>query len=139
MTDQAGQYIYWLDESGSPYTVTASAAEHSSVVQSGVIITGQQTTWLDFNLRWQVSCLRTNPPSLAVTLALGDHATLPLTLTNSGAGVANFELKDEDRGDQDDRVSEQAREPVHYACSSRIPSTMFATSSQRSVASSMVS
>jgi hypothetical protein len=115
--DEAGDYVYWLDEAGSPYTVTVSAPDHQGATQGGVMIVGQQTTLLDFNLRWLVPCLNADPTSLALTLPFGEVGTLPLTLTNSGAGEANFELKDEDRGYQEaikDTVLVVEDEPDNY-------------------------
>ncbi|HOT91991.1 MAG TPA: PKD domain-containing protein, partial [Anaerolineae bacterium] len=72
--------------------------EHESGAASGVVIVGQQTTVVDFGLRWQKPCLSVAPLSLEAALELGTNATLPLTLTNSGAGMATFELREQDRG-----------------------------------------
>ncbi len=99
-TGADGKYVLWLDEAHSPLTVTVTAAEHESGVADGVVIVGQQTTTQDFALRWLKPCLSVDPVSLEAALEMGANATVPLTLTNTGAGAATVELREQDRGFQ---------------------------------------
>ena len=62
---------------------------------TGVTVTRQQTTTQNLSLRLDAPCLSANPKSQAVTLDIGMSVTLPLTLTNSGAKVATFQLQEQ--------------------------------------------
>ncbi|MDW8069660.1 MAG: S8 family serine peptidase, partial [Anaerolineae bacterium] len=89
-TDDNGYYQVWLDESHSPLTVTVTAADHTGGRATGVMVTGGQTTTVDFNLRWLRPCVSVDPTRLEATVLRGTSLTRTLTLINSGAGAANF-------------------------------------------------
>ena len=97
-TDEAGKYNYWLDENGSPYTVTTTLPGYETALTSGVSITGGQTTTLDFSLPWLVPCLGLAPEQLPMTLQMGTTATMPLVITNTGAAPTSFEIIERDAG-----------------------------------------
>ncbi len=97
-TDEAGNYSYWLDENGSPYTVTASLPGYETILASGVSIIGGQTTPQDFSLRWLQPCLDLAPDQLPMTLQMGMTGTLQLLITNTGAAPASFELIERNAG-----------------------------------------
>jgi hypothetical protein len=97
-TNADGYYSYWLDEADSPYSAQVTYPEHETGSETGITITGQQTTTVDFDLRWLVPCMSVDPSSLAVTLDMGSSTSLPITLTNDGAGDAPFELTESDGG-----------------------------------------
>ncbi|HQK14685.1 MAG TPA: S8 family serine peptidase, partial [Anaerolineae bacterium] len=97
-TGADGRYVLWLDEAHSPVTVTVTAAEHESGAASGVVIVGQQTTTVDFGLRWLHPCVSVTPADLSAALELGQSTVLALTVTNNGAGVLDYELFEQDRG-----------------------------------------
>ncbi len=97
-TDLNGAYRQWVDESESPLTITVNVPEHTQGQATGVTITGQQTTTVDFDLRWLQPCVSVAPDSLSLTLTLGTTGTLPLALGNSGAASLDFELKEKDGG-----------------------------------------
>jgi len=90
-TDVSGTYHLWLDQAHSPLTVTVSAPDYYGQA-TGVVVRQGQTTVLDFNLRLLKPCLSYNPADFDVTLPMGDNTTQPLTLVNSGAGDAAYEL-----------------------------------------------
>jgi PKD repeat protein len=96
-TDDAGHYIIWLDEGDSPYSVTASFAKHLPATATGVNITGQQTTVVDFDLRELIPCGSVAPDAIEVTVLLGDQETVPLALTNDGAADMTFETHETTR------------------------------------------
>ena len=96
--DASGYYYKWLDEAGSPYTISVTAPEHDPGYASGVIVTGQQTTTQDFNLRWLVPCVGSDPDTLSATLQLGANETQVLTLENTGGGAMDFEFIERDQG-----------------------------------------
>ena len=97
-TGADGRYVLWLDEAHSPLTVTVTATDHTDGMATGVMVTRQQTTTVDFDLRWLRPCLSVDPLSLDAVLDMGASTTVPLTLTNSGAGAATFELSDRETG-----------------------------------------
>lgn len=98
LTDENGTYSWWLDQDGSPYSVTASYPEHQDQVFTGIIISGGATTTLSFDLRWLVPCVKADPLSLETSLILGENITLQLNLTNTGGASTGFEIKEADQG-----------------------------------------
>jgi hypothetical protein len=89
--DQAGAYRYWLDQTHSPYTVTATALNHparAAVVSIGGGITSTQS----FTLRLQQPCLSWSPSAVVINLEAGHSATRTVTITNSGALPLNVLL-----------------------------------------------
>jgi hypothetical protein len=98
MTDDAGHYGLYLPEEGSPYTVSVMAEEHETGYAEGVIIVGQETTTLNFDLRWLEPCVSVDPTAFDVTVGLGYSITEALELINSGAADSDFELAERDGG-----------------------------------------
>ncbi|MBN1659653.1 MAG: carboxypeptidase regulatory-like domain-containing protein [Anaerolineae bacterium] len=97
-TDEAGHYLIWLDQANSPLTIHVTYPEHEDGLAAGVLVTGQQTTTVDFYLRWLQPCLSVTPDSLAATLDMGATDTQQMTVTNSGAAPAMFEFQEQDNG-----------------------------------------
>ncbi len=91
-TDANGFYTWALDAANSPVTITVSADGYNGESQSGVIITPQQTTTTDFELRLDAACLSVNPTELEDIVPFGGQDTQQFTITNDGASDANFEL-----------------------------------------------
>jgi len=94
-TDISGTYAVWMDQSHSPMTVTVSAPEHEKGEAYGVIVTAGLTTTEDFDLRWLVPCVDAEPEGVHATLELGVTAIEALTLTNTGAADADWEIAEE--------------------------------------------
>ena len=105
-SDELGAYGYWLDEIGSPYTLTVTKPGYETGMLNDVIIVGQGTTTLDFDLRWLVPCMSFAPDALPLTLEMGMTGTRALTLTNLGGGEASFEMIERDHGRSTDRGPE---------------------------------
>jgi hypothetical protein len=97
-TDGVGAYGLWLDESHGPLTVTAVHADHVTGQATGITVVAQQTTVQDLDLRWMRPCLSVVPTNMGVTLALSGTTTRTLTISNSGALMADFTLLEADRG-----------------------------------------
>jgi Subtilase family/Carboxypeptidase regulatory-like domain/Repeat of unknown function (DUF6923)/PKD domain len=97
-TDDTGYYQLWLDQSNTPVTIDVTYPGNEAGQATGVVIVGQQTTTVNFQLRWLQPCLSVAPLSMEVTQALGQQTTLPLTITNDGAGSATWEFMERDRG-----------------------------------------
>jgi subtilisin family serine protease/PKD repeat protein len=97
-TNVSGTYALWMDKANSPLTVTASHSGYLTGTAMGAIVTAQNTTTQDFSLRLDAPCLTANPNSMAVTLTSGLSVTLPLTLTNTGAGTTTFQLQEANQG-----------------------------------------
>jgi hypothetical protein len=97
-TDDTGFYQLWLDQSNTPVTINVTYPGNETGNRTGVVITGQQTTTEDFELRWLQPCLSVLPLSLEVTQGLGEQTTEQVTITNDGAGAATWEFKERDRG-----------------------------------------
>ncbi|MGC8874153.1 MAG: PKD domain-containing protein, partial [Chloroflexia bacterium] len=91
-TDASGYYQWWLDEANSPLTVTASFPGYQNGVATGVIIVGQQTTTVDFDLRLLAPCASASPPSISAEVVAGESVTEALTLANSGLVAYTFEI-----------------------------------------------
>jgi uncharacterized repeat protein (TIGR01451 family) len=96
-TNISGTYQVWLDQVHSPLTVTASHAGYVTQTTTGITVTQQLTTNQNFVLRLDVPCISANPTNLSIALNLGQSATLPLTLTNTGAGAATFSISEQSR------------------------------------------
>lgn len=89
-SDVSGAYQLWLDQAGSPFTLSVSAAEHLPLIVPGVMVTGQVTTTQDVALSWERPCLQVEPASVDLRLGASYSATLPMTLTNDGAAPLVF-------------------------------------------------
>jgi N-acetylneuraminic acid mutarotase len=99
-TDASGHYVVAYDASTGPASITVSKNGYIQQVRSGVEIDpGELGTnpAEDFNLRLDAPCLDVQPQLLEAEVNLFDpptSATLQFSLTNTGAGAANFELKE---------------------------------------------
>jgi hypothetical protein len=91
-TDASGSYKLWLAASNSPLTLTLSHAGYVSQAQAGITVTAQATTTQGFSLRLNAACISQTPSAFDVTLRSGQSATLPLTITGSGAPPLNWSL-----------------------------------------------
>jgi uncharacterized membrane protein len=91
-TDLSGYFKWWADSAGSPYTVTASHDQHFSAQSGEVWVSPQEPVQVSLDLRWVMPCLSTLPEDFHVTSELGSSLTLPITLTNQGAGDALFTI-----------------------------------------------
>jgi uncharacterized repeat protein (TIGR01451 family) len=88
-SDPTGYYFAWLP--ADTYTVTVSALDHLDA--SGVaIIVGQQTTTLDFALRFIESCMDVSPTAFTITLPVDTQLTQTLSIINNGAGDLSWEI-----------------------------------------------
>jgi len=90
-TDVNGVYTLWIDRAHSPLTVTVTAPDYFGET-GGVVVQQGQTTVVDFDLRILLPCLSYDPADFDVTLAMGDNTVEPLTLSNTGAAMAEYEL-----------------------------------------------
>ena len=91
-TDLNGAYQVWLDEANSPLTVTVTHPDHKTGQATGVAVAAQTTTTLDIDLRWLRPCASLTPNSLDVVVGVGLSVTVPVTLTNAGAGNLLFSI-----------------------------------------------
>ena len=83
-TDAQGQYQRWVDELGSPFTVTASAPEHSAAIANGVVVAGGITSTLDLDLVWLRSCTAVSPEGIDEAVKFGRQLTTDLQVSNYG-------------------------------------------------------
>ncbi len=95
-TDANGSYLIWLAE--GTYNVTVTKDGHTVGTASVEILPGGQVTTHDFTLRSTTACTSANPLSFDVSVAEGYTLTVPLTLINSGAGSAEFKVREADAG-----------------------------------------
>lgn len=79
-----GHYQRWLDEAGSPYTVTVSAPDHQAVQQNGVIVSAGLTTTLNLELPWLVPCVNVSPDHIDFAIKTGRTLTQTLSIENLG-------------------------------------------------------
>lgn len=91
-TDANGYYQWYFDAANSPVNVTVSANGYIGMTQTGVVMNAGQTTTVDFSLRLDAPCLTVDQTSLDQTLPLGGLATQQVTISNSGAGDANYKF-----------------------------------------------
>jgi len=93
--DRDGAYRYWLDQTHSPYTVTATALDHAPWEQATaavVSISGGLTSTQSFTLRLQQPCLSWSPAAVMAELEAGQSISRQVTITNSGALPLNVML-----------------------------------------------
>ncbi len=93
-TSDTGVYQRWLDEAGSPYTLTVSAADHLPATTSGIIVTGGMTSTLDFPLFWMKPCVSFTPSRIDKTLKFGKTVTSTVSFDNTGHTDTPFEWKE---------------------------------------------
>ncbi len=97
-TDVSGTYGLWLDEAYSPLTITVAAEDYVDQQVVSVTVSGGLSTTVDFDLRLDAPCLSYTPSGLEMTLEAGQNAKVPFTLTNSGAGIGEFQFVEENHG-----------------------------------------
>jgi uncharacterized membrane protein len=119
-TDANGYYQLWVDESHSPLTVSVAPPAHEPGMETDIIITGQMTTTVDFDLRWLVPCVTAAPDTLEVTVESGDSETVPFTIYNAGAGDASFQIRERDGG-----YAPSGSAAVAYEPAPSIPAELF--------------
>ena len=91
-TDANGEYQRWLEEAGSPYTITVETNEYSIGLFSDLIVTGGISVTRNFDLHWLRPCIRITPPALSASLKQGRSSVLTLTLDNAGYAISDFEF-----------------------------------------------
>lgn len=89
-TNASGNYTRSFDAANSPVNITVSAPGYVTQTLTGVILVAGQITTEDFALRMDAPCAGESPASFDVTLRQNQTTTVPLTLTNAGAGSLNF-------------------------------------------------
>ena len=97
-SDISGAYKVWLDQTHNPLTAMVSAAGHLPETLTGLVVTAGVTTTQDVDLRLRVPCVTADPDRLEVTVSLGLSRTMPLTVSNIGAGATDFTLSEVDGG-----------------------------------------
>ncbi len=97
-TDANGVYDMWLNEAHSPVTITASANGYATKIATGVQVISSTTTVQDFSLSPVASCMSVAPDSIHEVVTLGMSTTVPMTISNSGAGALNWTTSDADEG-----------------------------------------
>jgi hypothetical protein len=99
-TDEEGGYQRWIDKVYTPLTVTTTYPDHKPSLVAGVRITDQVTTPHNVSLRWRQPCVNVVPSSISATLDMGISTTLPLSISNTGAGNLVYEFQEQDKGFQ---------------------------------------
>ena len=98
-TDASGFYSLWLDSATSPVEIAVDAGPDYEIgYASGVMVSAGVTTTQDLDLRWLRPCISNTPDAMEVTLVQGMSTTLPLTITNAGAGASDFTLVEANGG-----------------------------------------
>jgi uncharacterized repeat protein (TIGR01451 family) len=83
-TNAAGFYQRWLDQAGSPFTVTLNLADYQSASANGITVSGGLTTTANLDLFWLKPCVQVDPHSIDLTVKTGRVITSSLTLENNG-------------------------------------------------------
>ncbi len=82
---------YSLPHLSGTYTVTCEAVGHNMATASGIVIEGSLTTTQDFVLTYPI--MGYDPGSFEVTLDINTTTTEILTLSNTGNGPLDFDLR----------------------------------------------
>ncbi len=91
--DENGFYEIVLLADESPVDITASLGGHIDGVETGVGLTPQDTTTVDFDLLVDQPCIETSPESFMAELDPGESVVEQLTIDNLGAGVLEWDLE----------------------------------------------
>jgi hypothetical protein len=94
-TSSNGEYLLKLEASESPFSITVSALEHAPGSVTGIILLGDATTTVNFDLRWLKPCVTADPAELNVTLKWGEDIMLPLTIFSLGAAGSTWEVSEQ--------------------------------------------
>ena len=90
-TDTQGVYSQWIDVAQSPVTITANLSGYQPGIFTNVAgAVGGGSVTKDFSLRTLLPCFAVAPPTLAVTLTLGQNTSRPVKVNNSGAASGTF-------------------------------------------------
>ena len=89
-TNSQGIYSQWIDQVHSPVTVTVNLAGYQPGIYTNVAVIGGGSVTKDFSLRSLQPCFSVLPPTLAVTLTLGQNTSRPVKVNNSGAASGTF-------------------------------------------------
>jgi serine protease AprX len=92
--DENGFYSLDIDESESPVDVFVTAPDHFGDEETGVVISGQTTTTLDFDLVAETACIDVDPDQLSTTLESGDTDVQSLDVSNLGTSTLNWSIDD---------------------------------------------
>jgi subtilisin family serine protease len=92
--DANGGFAYWVDESESPLTINASKEGHEPQQVDAVMVGAGTTTTQDIPLRILQPCISVDPESFVETLRAGDVIVRTLTISNTGAAVGQFEIRE---------------------------------------------
>ena len=93
-TGANGSYEFWLPDYASPYTLLVTEADHLDATANGLVVIGMGTTTQDLSLRWIHSCVAETPPAISATVAWQASATVPMTLSNTGAAATPFKISE---------------------------------------------
>ena len=91
-TDETGYYSYALKN--GTYDVEATAEGYVSQMVFGVVVGMSTDTYVDFQLRLNDTCLSVDPESFYQELHPDETATQTMTLINTGALEAPFEISE---------------------------------------------
>ena len=91
VTDAEGRFT--LKVISGSYDVTASAENYVTDTQSVTVDTGE-TADVDFSLA--AAQMEVTPESIEATVDLGETATSPLTVANTGTATLDWEIKERD-------------------------------------------
>jgi hypothetical protein len=86
--DADGEYFVQIDSGESPVDMTTSLPGHLNSVATGISLDPGGTESVNFDLSLDSPCARTNPQSIAVTVAEDGTAIEPLEIDNSEGAVA---------------------------------------------------
>ncbi len=89
-TGADGLYSLFLDESHSPVAINVTAADQTSVSATGVTITSQMTTTVNFQTDWIQPCVSVAPDAYVLEVVLGAVVTDTLLIHNQGLGATSF-------------------------------------------------
>jgi uncharacterized repeat protein (TIGR01451 family) len=111
-TNAEGKYTVWVDEAYSPFTITVTVENHPEGYAEDVEVEAGGITEVDFELRWLAPCLSVDPDAFVVEVQHGTSLTTVLTVTNEGAGEAEFEISDVDLGISEPASSASPASPL---------------------------
>ena len=91
VTNAAGEYEWWTQDTGS-MDMTVLRLSHQQMQVSGVQVLPGLTTTQDFYLRRLSPCVRLSASRVDQFLKPGDSTTAHLSIVNSGAALADWEV-----------------------------------------------
>ena len=92
-TDGDGIYSIVIGEAESPVTVSASAPDHITGVESGVVLVSPGSVDVDFDLVLEAACATVDPTSFADSVSVAEQKDYNLTIGNiDGAADLNWSI-----------------------------------------------